>query len=56
MGLARRKERNRLDIKTLEAEWMVKHNFTQSCQEFAKFLENDGANIIKKIKSSQKYY
>lgn len=55
MGLAWRKERNKLDIKTLEAELMVKHNFNLSCQEFATFLKKDGANIIKKVKSSQKY-
>lgn len=39
MGLAWTKERTRLDIKTLEAELTVKHNFTQSFQEFAKFKE-----------------
>lgn len=55
MGLAWRKERNKLDIHTLEAELMVKHNFTQSCQEFIKFLKKDGASIIHKLKSKDKY-
>lgn len=55
MTHAWRKERNRLNIKTLEAELMVKHNFTESCIEFATYLKRDGDDILKNAKSGGKY-
>lgn len=54
MTNAWRKERNKLNIKTLEAELMIKHNFTESCIEFAKYLKRDGNHILEKCKSSWK--
>lgn len=55
MTTAWRKERNRLLLSNLEAELMVKQNFNMSCTEFQQFLKNKGSNILKNIKSNQKY-
>lgn len=54
MTQAWRKERNKLNIKTLEAELMVKHNYTESCTEFAKYLKTNGSHILEKCKISWK--
>ena len=56
MFTAWRKDRNSLSIETLESELMIKHNFTETCQEFVKFLEKDGKNILGKVGTSLKYF
>ena len=51
-----RKERNKLLLKNLEAELMVKENYKLNCIDFVKFLKSsDGLEILNKIKSSEKY-
>lgn len=56
MGYSWRKERNRLSIKTVESEIMIKQNFNISCIEFANFLKTkQRENILKNVMSSQKY-
>lgn len=52
-----RKERNRLSIKTVEAELIVKHNMDLNCLEFYKFLKTDqiGDEIVRKIGTDEKY-
>ena len=54
MFQAWRPERNRLLIKNIEAEILIKHNFSMTCKEFYKFvIQND--EILQKIKSNDKY-
>ncbi|CAH1115436.1 unnamed protein product [Psylliodes chrysocephalus] len=56
MTTAWRKEKNKLDIKTLEAELMIKTNFKMSCKDFILFLKTGNADdILRKVSSCQKY-
>lgn len=51
-----RKERNRILLKTVEAELIIKFNFNLTCSEFKNFLKStDGQKILKYVKGSQKY-
>lgn len=56
MTTAWRKERNRLNLHTLEAELMIKHNFAMTCNEFVQYLKSSkGEDILSKISSYDKY-
>lgn len=49
-----RKDRNRLTLKNIEAEILVKHNYTKGCKEFYQYIFNN-ERLIDEIKSSKKY-
>ncbi|XP_031327822.1 uncharacterized protein LOC116159067 [Photinus pyralis] len=54
MFQAWRKDRNRLSLKTIEAEIMVKHNYGKTCKDFYNYvLENE--KLLKTITSNEKY-
>ncbi len=55
MTSAWRKDRNRLMLKNLESELMIKHNFDMNCTEFQTYLKNEGVKILNEVKSSDKY-
>lgn len=51
-----RKERNRMSLKTVEAELLIKFNFNMSCSEFTKYLKTaEGKKLLQEVKSSNKY-
>lgn len=55
MTSAWRKDRNRLMLENLEAELMIKQNFSMNCSEFQNFVKNEGVVILNEVKSSNKY-
>lgn len=52
-----RKERNKLDINSVEAELMIKTNFNFSCKEFKDFLLNSniGKKVLTEVRKNEKY-
>lgn len=51
-----RKDRNRLAMKTVESELMIKQNFDLSCAQFYDYLNSEkGEKILLKAMSSEKY-
>lgn len=51
-----RKDRNRLAMKTVESELMIKQNFDLSCAQFYDYINSEkGEKILLKAMSSEKY-
>lgn len=42
-------------LENLEAELMIKQNFSMNCSEFQNFVKNEGVVILNEVKSSDKY-
>jgi hypothetical protein len=54
MFYAWRKDRNRMNVETVEGELLIKSNFKHSCKEFYNFILSN-EKLLKQISSSEKY-